>query len=53
MAPAADGVGSPAQTWRFPDTPPLSTYVVVVNAGPFHEVRSRRGGHDRRFACVP
>jgi aminopeptidase N len=34
-----------ARRWTFPDTPPLSTYVVVVNAGPFVEVREERGGH--------
>ena len=30
--------------WTFADTPPLSTYVPVVNAGPFHELplRARR-----------
>ena len=27
--------------WTFPDTPPLSTYNPVVNAGPFHEIRRR------------
>ena len=32
--------------WTFADTPPLSTYVTVVNAGPFHELRSSRGGYD-------
>ncbi|HEX5114298.1 MAG TPA: aminopeptidase N [Pseudonocardiaceae bacterium] len=32
--------------WTFGDTPPLSTYVTVVNGGPFHELRSTRGGHD-------
>jgi aminopeptidase N len=32
--------------WTFGDTPPLSTYVTVVNGGPFHELRSRRGGYD-------
>jgi aminopeptidase N len=37
-----DGVS----TWRYADTPPLSTYVPVVNAGPFVELRSRRGGYD-------
>jgi aminopeptidase N len=31
--------------WTFPDTPALSTYVVVVNAGPFVEIREERGGH--------
>ncbi|MEI5675061.1 MULTISPECIES: aminopeptidase N [unclassified Nocardioides] len=34
------------RTWRFADTPPLSTYVVVVNAGPFHEIRAQRDGYD-------
>jgi aminopeptidase N len=37
--------------WVFPDTPPLSTYVVVVNAGPFHELRSTRGGYDLGLFC--
>ena len=32
--------------WTFHDTPPLSTYVPVVNAGPFHERRAEHGGHD-------
>jgi aminopeptidase N len=37
--------------WVFEDTPRLSTYVVVVNAGPFHEVRERRGEHDLGLYC--
>ena len=32
--------------WVYPATPPLSTYVPVVNAGPFYELRSERGGYD-------
>ncbi|MGZ5405315.1 MAG: aminopeptidase N, partial [Nocardioides sp.] len=40
-----------ARVWSFPDTPPLSTYVVVVNAGPFHEVRETRGDHDLGLYC--
>jgi aminopeptidase N len=32
--------------WTFGDTPKLSTYVTVVNAGPFFEIRSSRGGYD-------
>ena len=43
VAESADGDG---RTWSFPDTPPLSTYVVVINAGPFHELRRRVDGHD-------
>ena len=38
-----DGGG---RQWKFPDTPPLSTYVPVITAGPFHEIRSERGGYD-------
>ncbi|MXG92124.1 aminopeptidase N [Nocardioides flavescens] len=37
--------------WSFTDTPRLSTYVVVVNAGPFHEVREQRGGHSLGLWC--
>lgn len=40
-----------ARVWSFPDTPPLSTYVVVVNAGPFHEMREIRGDHDLGLYC--
>ena len=39
---ASDG----ARRWTFPDTPPLSTYNPVVNAGPFHEIRREVDGHD-------
>jgi aminopeptidase N len=46
VTPAGD-----ARVWRFPPTPPLSTYVVVVNAGPLHEIRQRRGGHDLGLYC--
>ena len=47
-------VGEPesgARLWSFPDTPPLSPYVVVVNAGPFHEVREQHGDHDLGLYC--
>ena len=36
----------PARVWTFADTPPLSTYVVVVNAGPFVERRREADGYD-------
>ncbi len=49
--PDTAAVQAPARTWSFPDTPPLSTYVVVVNAGPFHEIRDQRGGHDLGLFC--
>jgi aminopeptidase N len=38
----ADG----GRRWTFPPTPPLSTYNVVVNAGPLHEIRRTVGDHD-------
>ena len=44
-----DADSSDARTWTFPDTPRLSTYVVVVNAGPFHEVRRQHDGYDLGF----
>ncbi len=37
--------------WTFAATPPLSPYVVVVNAGPFHERREQRGDHDLGLYC--
>ena len=37
--------------WQFPDTPPLSTYVPVITAGPFHEIRSERDGYDLGLLC--
>jgi aminopeptidase N len=43
--PRIEEVGS-ARRWTFPDTPPLSTYNPVVNAGPLHEIRREAGGHD-------
>ena len=43
--------GDSARLWHFGDTPRLSTYVVVVNAGPFHEVRRQHDGYDLGFFC--
>jgi aminopeptidase N len=43
--PTVETVGE-TRRWTFPDTPPLSTYVPVVNAGPFYEVRQDVGGYD-------
>jgi aminopeptidase N len=43
--PTVETVGD-ARRWTFPDTPPLSTYVPVVNAGPFYELRQKIGGYD-------
>ncbi len=46
-----DADASDARVWTYPDTPRLSTYVVVVNAGPFHEVRRQHDGYDLGFYC--
>lgn len=35
-----------ARRWTFPDTPALSVYNTVVNAGPFHEIRHQADGYD-------
>ena len=40
-----------SRIWSFPDTPPLSPYVTVVNAGPFHEIREQRGDHSLGLYC--
>ena len=41
-----DASTTAARRWSFPDTPPLSTYNAVVNAGPFHQIRRTVGDHD-------
>jgi aminopeptidase N len=41
-----DDLDEGGRRWTFGDTPKLSTYVTVVNGGPFHEIRSSRGGYD-------
>ncbi|PUA79226.1 aminopeptidase N [Nocardioides currus] len=46
-----DAAQADARLWRFADTPRLSTYVVVVNAGPFHEIRQQHDGYDLGFFC--
>jgi aminopeptidase N len=46
-----DGGHGGGRRWTFADTPRLSTYVTVVNAGPFHELRSRRGGYELGLYC--
>jgi aminopeptidase N len=43
--PHVETLGS-VRRWTFPDTPPLSTYNTVLNAGPFYEVRRAAGSHD-------
>ena len=35
-----------ARRWAFPDTPPLSPYNTVINAGPLYEIRREADGRD-------
>jgi aminopeptidase N len=44
--PEIESVGSSARRWTFPPTPPLSTYNLVINAGPYYELRREGAGHD-------
>jgi aminopeptidase N len=44
--PIVTRLESGARRWQFPDTPALSTYVPVISAGPFHEIRAERNGFD-------
>ncbi|MDX6197894.1 MAG: aminopeptidase [Actinomycetota bacterium] len=44
---AVDG----GRRWVFADTPPLSSYVPALNAGPFHEVRRELGGYGLGLYC--
>ncbi|MEO5665668.1 MAG: aminopeptidase N [Nocardioides sp.] len=46
-----DAEQADVRLWHFADTPRLSTYVVVVNAGPFHEIRQQHDGYDLGFFC--
>ena len=43
--PVVEEIGT-SRRWTFPDTPPLSTYLPVVCAGPYYEIRSEGGGFD-------
>ncbi|HSP54780.1 MAG TPA: aminopeptidase N, partial [Dehalococcoidia bacterium] len=48
--PECADIGS-ARRWTFRATPPLSTYLAVLNAGPFYELRAERGGFDLGLFC--
>ncbi len=45
-APTDVSDGDGHRVWRFADTPRLSSYLVVVTAGPFHELRRTIDGYD-------
>ena len=40
-----------AGRWRFAETPPMSTYVTCVAAGPYHVARTRHGDIDLGLWC--
>lgn len=49
LSNAGDPVIEPVdggRRWTFPPTPPLSTYNLVINAGPYYELRREGAGHD-------
>jgi aminopeptidase N len=48
---SVDELPDGGRLWTFEDTPRLSTYVTVVNAGPFYEVRAERDGYDLGLFC--
>jgi aminopeptidase N len=37
--------------WTFEETPPISTYITVLVAGPFHSVRDRHGDMELGLYC--
>ena len=43
--PVVEPVGH-GRRWTFAATPPLSTYNLVINAGPYYEIRREGAGHD-------
>ena len=51
VSTAVEDVADGGRRWTFADTPRLSTYVSVVNAGPFYELRESRGGYDLGLLC--
>ena len=48
---SVDDLTDGGRLWTFEDTPRLSTYVTVVNAGPFYELREQRDGFDLGLFC--
>ncbi len=51
--PARDGEPgeSGARDWHFPATPPISTYITAIAAGPYHVVRSEHDGIPLGIFC--
>jgi aminopeptidase N len=55
MRPTAEGVAVEAKngaaSWAFAPSPPMSTYITALVAGPFHAVRSRHREIDLGIHC--
>ena len=49
--PGRDSAGRGARRWRFPATPPMSSYVTHVSAGPYHAVRDEHDGIPLGIFC--
>ncbi len=52
---APDSAGEPAgpgvERWHFPPTPPMSTYITHISAGPYHVVQSEHDGIPLGIYC--
>jgi len=49
---AASPAGKPGVAeWRFPPTPPISTYITAIAAGPYHAVRAEHDGIPLGLYC--
>ena len=53
MAPELSGerAGPGVERWHFPPTPPMSTYITHISAGPYHVVRSEHDGIPLGIYC--
>jgi len=51
MAPSDRAADGEAGEWRFPETPPMSTYITCIAGGPYHVVRDRHGDIELGVWC--
>ncbi len=48
---SAQPAGLGVERWHFPPTPPMSTYITHISAGPYHVVRSEHDGIPLGIFC--
>jgi aminopeptidase N len=48
---SAQAAGPGVERWHFPPTPPMSTYITHISAGPYHVERSDHDGIPLRIFC--